>query len=181
MTYNFSLHQSTIVGKGPRSYATITMPETNPTAAPEDALITNIETGFHMEWNKLPLVSRNGEIILYEISLTTVSNGSNDSVTMTYNTTNTEKILTNLTVSTQYSIKVRAMTSAGYGPYSEPLDALTAPGGLKCFGYFSLNEIDPCQNGAVCKPKNTNEFKCDCVPGYDGVICQNEINECNSH
>ena len=181
VTYNFSLYQSTIVGNGPRSYATITMPETNPTAAPEYVLITNIETGFHVEWNELSLETRNGEIMLYEISLTTVSNTSNESVMMTYNSSNTETALTNLTVSTLYSIKVRAMTSAGYGPYSEPLEALTAPEGLECFGYFSFYESDPCQNEAVCKPKNTNEFICECVPGYDGVICQNDIYECNSH
>ena len=180
--YNFSLHQSTIVGNGPRSYATITMPETVPTAAPMYIWITNIETGFHVEWNELSLVSRNGEIVLYEVSLATVSNGSNDSAwSILYNSTNPEIGLTNLTVSTLYSIKVRAMTSVGYGPYSEPLQALTAPEELQCFGYFSLYEKDPCQNGAVCQPENANDYTCDCVPGYDGVICQNEINECLSH
>ena len=127
VTYNFSLHQSTIVGNGPRAYAIVTMPETEPTAAPEYILISSIETGFHVKWNELALASRNGEIILYEISVTTVSNSSNDSVAMTYNSTNTETGLTNLTVSTQYSIKIRAMTRAGYGPYSQPLEALTAP------------------------------------------------------
>ena len=181
VTYNFSLHQSTIVGNGPRTYAIVTMPESNPTAAPEYILITCIETGFHVKWNELSLASRNGEIILYEISLTTVSNSSNDSVAMTYNSTNTETGLTNLTVSTLYSIKIRAMTRIGYGPYSQPLEALTAPEGLKCFGYFSLYEKDPCKNGAICKPENTNEFTCDCVPGYAGVICQDDINECHSH
>ena len=182
VTYNFTLHQSTIVGNGPRSYATITMPVTNPTTAPVDIQITNIGTGFKVEWNELPLASRNGEIMLYEVSLTLVSNGSNDSVTnLTYNSTNTEIGLTNLTVSTLYSVKVRAMTSAGYGPYSEPLEVLTAPEGLQCFGYFSLYERDPCQNGAICRPQNSNHFTCDCVPGYDGIICQNEINECHSH
>ena len=181
VTYNFSLHQSTIVGNGPRAYAIVTMPETEPTAAPEYILISSIETGFHVKWNELALASRNGEIILYEISVTTVSNSSNDSVAMTYNSTNTETGLTNLTVSTQYSIKIRAMTRAGYGPYSQPLEALTAPEGLQCFGYFSLYEKEPCKNGAICKPKNTNEFTCDCVPGYAGVICQDDINECQSH
>ena len=182
VTYNFTLHQSTVVGNGPRSYAAIKMPVTNPTTAPVDIQITNIETGFQVEWNELPLASRNGEIMLYEVSLTLVSNGSNDSVNkLTYNSTNTEIGLTNLTVSTLYSVKVRAMTSAGYGPYSEPLEALTAPEELQCFGYFSLYERDPCQNGAICRPQNSNDFTCDCVPGYDGIICQNEINECHSH
>ena len=182
VTYNFTLHQSTIVGNGPRSYAAITMPVTNPTTAPVDIQITNIETGFQVEWNELPLASRNGEIMLYEVSLTLVSNGSNSSViNLTYNSTNTEIGLTNLTAFTLYSVKVRAMTSAGYGPYSGPLEALTAPEGLQCFGYFSLYERDPCQNGAICRPQNSNDFTCDCVPGYDGIICQNEINECHSH
>ena len=181
VTYNFSLHQSTIVGNGPRSYATITMPEANPTAAPEYVQIVNIETGFHVEWNELPLTSRNGAIIQYEISLMTVYNGSNaNASSMLYNSTNTEIGLTNLTASTLYSIQVRAMTSAGYGPYSQLLAALTAPMGLECFGYFSLYEQDPCQNGAVCKPENTNDFTCECSPGYEGTICENEINECLS-
>ena len=182
VTYNFTLHQSTMVGNGPRSYAAIKMPVTNPTTAPVDIQITNIETGFQVEWNELPLAYRNGEIMLYEVSLTLVSNGSNDSVTNpTYNSTNTEIGLINLTASTLYSVKVRAMTSAGYGPYSEPLEALTAPEELQCFGYFSLFERDPCQNGAICRPQNSNDFTCDCAPGYDGIICQNEINECHSH
>ena len=180
ITYQISIHASTSIGNGPRSYVNVTMPESTPSAAPVNVMISNILTGFRVEWDELSLENRNGEITLYQILLTDISNDTTQGTFQEYNTTIPEMKLTNLTDFARYTIMIRAMTSAGYGPFSEALEALTAPDGLECFGYFSRYEREPCSNGAVCKAKGTDDFTCDCVAGYDGVICQNEIDECQT-
>ncbi|KAI6653805.1 EGF-like domain-containing protein [Oopsacas minuta] len=181
ITYQFSIHASTSIGNGPRSYVNITMPESNPSAAPDNVMISNVLTGFHVEWNELSIEDRNGEISLYHALLTFISNGTEQGTIQIFNSTIPEMNITNLTPSTRYTIQVRAMTSAGPGPYSETLEALTAPDGLECFGYFSLYQKEPCSNGAVCKQKEVHEFSCDCVAGYEGVLCENEIDECQTN
>ncbi|XP_078574438.1 uncharacterized protein LOC144860857 [Branchiostoma floridae x Branchiostoma japonicum] len=39
--------------------------------------------------------------------------------------------------------------------------------------------IAPCQNGGTCNDE-INGYNCDCVPGYEGDDCENEIDECAS-
>ena len=37
----------------------------------------------------------------------------------------------------------------------------------------------PCQNGGICRDK-VDGFKCECVPGYIGNLCEVNIDECAS-
>jgi hypothetical protein len=37
--------------------------------------------------------------------------------------------------------------------------------------------MKPCKNGATCIDKD-NDYQCDCVPGYAGKDCENDIDEC---
>ncbi|KAH3889322.1 hypothetical protein DPMN_013375 [Dreissena polymorpha] len=39
---------------------------------------------------------------------------------------------------------------------------------------------NPCHNDGTCTARKT-KFKCTCVPGYTGVICQEDIDECENH
>ena len=38
----------------------------------------------------------------------------------------------------------------------------------------------PCENNATCQGNSTH-FKCHCLPGYTGVHCEVNINECQSN
>ncbi|CAH1256440.1 NOTCH2 [Branchiostoma lanceolatum] len=37
----------------------------------------------------------------------------------------------------------------------------------------------PCQNGATCQDR-LNSFTCQCAPGYNGTLCETNVNECSS-
>ena len=34
-------------------------------------------------------------------------------------------------------------------------------------------EPDPCLNGGLCEETSTEDFQCDCPPGWEGNLCQN--------
>jgi hypothetical protein len=40
---------------------------------------------------------------------------------------------------------------------------------------------NPCQNGGTCRRDLPNLFRCSCLPGYSGTLCQTNINECASN
>lgn len=39
----------------------------------------------------------------------------------------------------------------------------------------------PCQNGATCANSGTGSYQCTCPQGYNGMTCDQEINECLSN
>ncbi|XP_061585683.1 protein crumbs homolog 2b isoform X2 [Cololabis saira] len=41
-------------------------------------------------------------------------------------------------------------------------------------------DSQPCLNQGVCKDQ-FNEFNCSCQPGWEGTLCETQINECSSH
>lgn len=43
---------------------------------------------------------------------------------------------------------------------------------------FSLS-VDPCLNGGSCVDE-VGSFSCECRPGFEGVHCKTEVNECAS-
>lgn len=44
--------------------------------------------------------------------------------------------------------------------------------------YFALS-VDPCLNGGSCVD-DVGSFSCECRPGFEGVHCKTEANECAS-
>lgn len=37
----------------------------------------------------------------------------------------------------------------------------------------------PCLNGASCSTTSTAGYECACLPGYEGVNCELDVDECN--
>ena len=42
------------------------------------------------------------------------------------------------------------------------------------------SDLTRCQNGGTCIPVQ-NELSCECAPGYEGLFCEVEIDECASN
>ena len=72
---------------------------------------------------------RNGNIVGYECRITE-ENGWSD-VDTVYSST--EKVFEKLTPYTNYKVQIAAMTSAGIGPYSEPVIARTREASMLTF------------------------------------------------
>ena len=71
-----------------------------------------------MNWEEVPAIDQNGVITQYEVEYT---QSTFTSVTMTQTVTvaSTMAVLTGLEEFVEYSIRVRAYTSVGPGPYSD--------------------------------------------------------------
>ena len=67
---------------------------------------------------------RNGIITMYTVNVTSVTAG----YVMTLSTSDTELTVTNLDPFTLYNFTVAAATSIGSGPFSDPVQAMTAEG-----------------------------------------------------
>ena len=39
--------------------------------------------------------------------------------------------------------------------------------------------LSPCENGGTCSKQDPNQYSCACLPGFTGMDCGQEINECN--
>lgn len=53
-------------------------------------------------------------------------------------------------------------------------------GGARPSGLPSLPLPDPCHNGGSCTDGINTAF-CDCLPGFQGAFCEEDINECASN
>lgn len=45
---------------------------------------------------------------------------------------------------------------------------------------FCAKEYNPCENGARCVDHFTH-YTCECVPGFSGVNCTTNIDDCANH
>ena len=74
-----------------------------------------------MTWERVPLIAENGIITQYEIEFnqTTFDEVSMNNVTTTMKSSTLEVVLSGLEENVEYSIRVRAYTSVGPGPYSD--------------------------------------------------------------
>ena len=54
---------------------------------------------------------------------------------------------------------------------------------ISCFlSPIDLNpcaHLSPCENGGNCSNEGPNEYSCACSPGFTGMKCEQEIDECN--
>ena len=108
-----------------------------PASSPNNVNAVNISsTAIRVTWEEVPAIDRNGIITQYEVEY----NQSTFSGATMYNTTTVDSStftvdLTGLEEYVEYSIRVRAYTSVGAGPYSDVVIERTQEDG-KCLPVF---------------------------------------------
>ena len=101
-----------------------------------------------MSWNEVPELDQNGNIIAYEVQLEPLDFRVNISVDLV-NATNLQERATDLEEFVSYNIIVRAYTSVGPGPYSDPVIVRTLEDGnvhiffALCFWEFKHSFFNP--------------------------------------
>ena len=151
--YNISVRAYTSVGPGPYSdpvtertsedgtYSTLSLlysivyntmymvHSTEPAASPEIVQATNISsTAIMVTWEEVPAIDQNGIIINYEVQFEPLQ-FTGELVTGTINTPDLSANVTGLEEYVEYNISVRAYTSVGPGPYSDPVTERTSEDG----------------------------------------------------
>ena len=152
--YNISVRAYTIVGPGPYSdpvtqrtledgmyftqsllcgiiaYHIFVGDSTEPGASPESIQATAISSSTIMvTWGEVPAIHQNGIIINYDIRVEPLQ-FTGELETETINTTNLSASITGLKENIEYNISVRAYTSVGPGPYSDPVTERTSENGM---------------------------------------------------
>ena len=84
-------------------------------------------TEIEVSWEEVPAISQNGEIIMYEVQYEPLETFNE---TISIETVNTSEpvlmtVLIGLEEYVEYNISVRAHTSTGPGPYSDPVTVRT--------------------------------------------------------
>ena len=88
-------------------------------------------------WDEIPELDRNGVIIDYEVQIEPLDFPA-DIMTNLLTTTNISILVTGLEEYVNYNISVRAYTSVGPGPYSDPVTERTFEDGNVPVLYLSL-------------------------------------------
>ena len=92
------------------------------------AALTNSSTTIEVQWDPVPISERNGDIIDYEIELNQTTFPDLPLYGPRYtNGTQLSLVLTGLEEFVEYTVRVRAYTSAGFGPFSPPVSNETFP------------------------------------------------------
>ena len=78
-------------------------------------------TSINVSWEEIPLIRRNGIVILYEVLYEPQETFGGAIDPETVNTTNLYYVLVGLQENVDYDIFVRAYTRVGFGPYSEQI------------------------------------------------------------
>ena len=82
-----------------------------------------------MSWEEVPPIDQNGIITDYEVLLESLETYDGVLSPITSNTTNFDIEIMDLMPFVSYNISVRAYTSEGPGPYSEPISNTTSEEG----------------------------------------------------
>ena len=110
-----------------------------PSDPPQNVTATVISsTEVMVSWEEVPAIHQNGEITTYEIEYVPLETFGEQISTNTVNTSNGTMlmmVLTGLEESVEYNISVRAYTSAGPGPYSNPVTERTDTDSKEAFIY----------------------------------------------
>lgn len=103
-----------------------------PGSPPNDVSVGNISsTSFLVMWQTVPAIDANGIITHYDVELTqTTLNDATMPVITTVNSSMQILELTGLEEYVGYSVRVRAYTTVGAGPFSDALDVTTNEDGV---------------------------------------------------
>ncbi len=100
---------------------------TAPSEPPQNVSATVLaSTAIRVYWDEVPAIDKNGRILFYEVEYNQ-SRFAPGSSSLTV--TNLTAVLEGLHESVVYSVRIRARTSQGYGPYSETVVAMTLEDG----------------------------------------------------
>ena len=95
-----------------------------PDASPQNvAVMVLSSTEIEVSWEEVPAIDQNGKITMYEVQYEPLETFEDQIFTETVYITNISMlatILTGLEEYVEYDITVRAYTSVGPGPYSDP-------------------------------------------------------------
>ena len=109
-----------------------------PATPPQNVQATAISsTEIMVTWDEVPGLDQNGIIIDYEVQIEPLDFPA-DIMTNLLNTTNLSICVTGLEEYVNYNINVRAYTSVGPGPYSDPVTARTLEDGNVLITLFVL-------------------------------------------
>ena len=87
-----------------------------PSAPPEGVTADGASTGITVQWGSVPCIHQNGVITEYSVRYGVEGSGN----TMTMTATGNGATISDLTPSTNYTVQVAAVNSAGVGDYSDP-------------------------------------------------------------
>jgi len=103
-----------------------------PVVSPEVATPVPTTTTINVTWNELSCQDRHGVITHYEVRYNT--SDFNEDISLILNITmgdDTSLLIEDLEEFGNYTIEVRAHTTAGAGPYSSPMSVQTLPDSKK--------------------------------------------------
>ena len=102
---------------------------TEPAASPENVRATATSfTTIMVTWEEVPAIDRNGIIVNYEVQFEPLQ-FTGELETEAINTTSLSASISSLEEYVEYDISVRAYTSVGPGPYSDPVTERTLEDG----------------------------------------------------
>ena len=148
--YNISVRAYTSVGPGPYSDGVVNRTledgksinlahhlcihhislSTVPDAPPQNVMTVVLSsTEIQVLWEEVPAINRSGLIITYEVEYVPLENFNGQISTRYINSSQLNTTLTGLQEYVVYNISVRAYTSVGPGPYSDPLTRRTLEDG----------------------------------------------------
>ena len=108
----------------------ISLLSTEPNAPPQNVTAMAISsTEIEASWKEVSAVDENGIIIVYEVQYEPLQTFGDQISTNTTNTTYLTTTVTGLQEYVEYNISVRAYTSVGPGPYSDPMIEITLEDG----------------------------------------------------
>ena len=92
----------------------------------------NSSTTIAVMWDEVVSINQNGVITMYEVMYTPLEDFDGAIMTRTTNVTVLSVLLMDLEEYVNYTISIRAYTTAGAGNYSDPVTVLTNEDGKCC-------------------------------------------------
>ena len=89
-----------------------------PSGSPTAVSTTSTSTTFTVHWEPADCIDRNGVITGYSVQYEVMESGTNETLSVTDGST-LQLLIEDLSSSTNYSVAVAAVNSAGTGPYSD--------------------------------------------------------------
>ena len=88
-----------------------------PSAPPNGVSADGTSTAISVQWGSVPCIHQNGQITSYSVRYGVVGSGNTQTMSVTGNVA----MISELETSTNYSVEVAAVNSAGVGEYSDPI------------------------------------------------------------